>query len=786
MVTEQGGGCTWAENSYFFRLTPWHNDPVTDPVTEVIYLQDPRTGELWSATPGPLKVDAFTVQHAAGTSTFSHQHDDIASHLVLGLAPDAAVKLSLLRLTNRGTQPRQLRLTTYVEWSLGVLREHTQHQVHTRFDRERELLLATNYFDAHFSGWTAFHAISEPASAFTAGRRDFIGRNRSVANPAGLLDGGNLSGITGAGLDPCAALQTELELKPGETREIAIVLGAAASEGKAYELAARYRDLESARSAVAETVAGWTERLSAVTVSTPEPTFDAMINRWALYQALSCRMWGRSAVYQSSGAYGFRDQLQDCMAFVYADPKLAREHIVRCAGRQFVEGDVQHWWHPHSGRGVRTRFSDDLAWLPYVVDHYIRVTGDASVLDETAPFLTMRELGPEEHEIYDQPEVSSESATVYHHCIRALRKACTTGDHGLPLIGIGDWNDGMNRVGIQGKGESVWLAWFLAATLRGFAEYLDARRDEPIAAEFRTQAEEYLAAVEQHGWDGEWYRRAYFDDGTPLGSKENEECRIDSIAQSWSVISGQAGTRAGGDAGTSNGESERRRAAMRSLEKYLVREDARLLMLLTPPFDKTEKDPGYIKGYLPGVRENGAQYTHAALWAVLATALLGDGDRAFELYQMINPLTHARTPEQVETYKVEPYVVAADVYTAKAQLGRGGWTWYTGSASWMYRVGLEGILGFKKRGDRLYLEPRAPVWWESYSIEYRYGKSSYVIQVQNPERVTGGAVEVTVDGQPSGDGSIRLVDDGARHEVIVQQVGAGARHPEEVAADEPG
>jgi cellobiose phosphorylase len=774
IVTERGGGCTWAENSYFFRLTPWHNDPVSDPVSEVIYLQDETTGELWSATPGPIGGDAFTVRHSPGTSSFAHQHDSIESHLTLGLAPDAAVKLSLLRLTNRGSETRRLRLTTYVEWTLGVLREHTQHQVHTRFDRERELLLATNYFDPHFTGWTAFHVISEPVSGYTGGRRDFIGRNRSLANPAALRDGGNLSGITGAGHDPCSALQSAVELEPGETREIAIVLGAAGSERRVYELAQQYRDPARVRGAIDQTVAGWDERLSVISVRTPEPTFDAMLNRWTLYQALSCRMWGRSALYQSSGAYGFRDQLQDVMAFVYAEPALARAHIIRAAGRQFVEGDVQHWWHPHSGRGVRTRFSDDLAWLPYVVDHYVRVTGDASLLDEVVPFLTMRQLEPEEHEIYDLPDVSSEKGSVYQHCIRALRRACTSGEHGLPLIGIGDWNDGMSRVGIGGKGESVWLAWFLAATLRAFADCAEARGDGGVAAEFRRQARLYLDAVEQHGWDGDWYRRAYFDDGTPIGSRENRECRIDSIAQSWSVIAGRPESRR-------EGEAERRRTAMRSLEKYLVREDARLIMLLTPPFDKTEKDPGYIKGYVPGVRENGAQYTHAALWAVLATALQGNGDRAFELYQMINPLTHTRTPEEVEAYKVEPYVVAADVYTAEGQLGRGGWTWYTGSASWMYRVGLEGILGFTKQGDTLFITPRAPASWPEYTVEYRHGKSVYVIEVNNPGAISGEGVEVTVDGSLSPDGGIRLVDDGARHEVRVQRVRSGVREPEEVS-----
>ncbi|HAX82545.1 MAG TPA: cyclic beta 1-2 glucan synthetase, partial [Actinobacteria bacterium] len=530
VVTERGGGFTWAENSYFFRLTPWHNDPASDPVSEVIYLQDAETGELWCATPGPVKEEApYTVRHGAGSSTFAQYHGGIVTHLTLGMAEDAPVKLAVLQVTNRDTAPRRLTVTTYMEWTLGALREHTQHQVRTEFDREHGAILARNTFDPLFAGWTAFHAITEPVTAYTGSRRDFLGRNGTAEAPAALRPAGGLGGITGASIDPCAALQCVLDLEAGETREIAILLGACDSETKARQAVADYQDLERAKSAMADTVARWGERLSVVTVKTPEPTFDAMINRWTLYQALACRMWARSAIYQSSGAYGFRDQLQDVMALVYAEPALAREHILTAAARQFLEGDVQHWWHPHSGRGVRTRFSDDLAWLPYVVDHYVRTTGDASVLDEYVPFLSMRPLAPDEHEVYDLPQVTDEHGSVYEHCLRALRKACTTGAHGLPLIGIGDWNDGMNRVGVEGRGESVWLAWFLITTLRSFADHVHARDDTAVAAEFRRQADAYVTAVETHGWDGEWYRRAYFDDGTPLGSRESDECRIDSI-----------------------------------------------------------------------------------------------------------------------------------------------------------------------------------------------------------------------------------------------------------------
>jgi cyclic beta-1,2-glucan synthetase len=479
-----------------------------------------------------------------------------------------------------------------------------------------------------------------------------------------------------------------------------------------------------------------------------------MLNRWSLYQALACRMWARSAVYQSSGAYGFRDQLQDVMAFLHAEPGIARAHILRAAARQFGEGDVQHWWHPESGRGVRTRFSDDLAWLPYAVLHYASVTGDASIWDEHVPFLNMRPLAPNEHEVYDLPGVSTESASVYEHCRRAMQRACTVGDHGLPLMGGGDWNDGMNRVGAQGRGESVWLAWFLISILRPLADYAERRGDATSARDFRARAAAYTTAVETHAWDGAWYRRAYFDDGTPLGSVDNSECRIDSIAQSWSVISAA-------------GSPERQRQAMQSLREHLVLENERLVMLLTPPFDRAPQDPGYIKAYVPGVRENGAQYTHAALWAVLATAMLGDGDAAWELFQMLNPLTHARTPRDVLTYKVEPYVVAADVYTAPAHVGRGGWTWYTGSASWLYRVGVEAILGLTKRGSSLRIDPCVPHDWPAFTVEYRYGEALYVIVVQSPGFIRERGAQVTHDGRALDTDEIRLVDDARRHEFVV-------------------
>lgn len=752
VVSESGGGFCWAENSYFFRLTPWHNDPVADVPGEVIYVRDDETGQLWSATPAPLQGEAaFVVHHGAGFSTFARSGSDVSTKLTLGLAEEGAVKVSLLEVQNHGSRSRRLTLTSYVEWTLGVLREHTQHQVQTWFDAGLGAVLATNPFDPQFAGWVAFSASSEVPTSHSGDRRSFLGRNGSLGAPAALEVRG-LDDVTGAARDPCAALQMSLEIPAGQTKEVVFLLGATASRSTARQTVGRLRDPQQARAAVEETAAAWRARLSVIEVETPEPSFDAMMNHWLLYQALSCRMWARSAVYQSSGAFGFRDQLQDAMALLYAEPALARAHILLAASRQFVEGDVQHWWHPQSGRGVRTRFSDDMAWLPYVLAQYIRVTGDGGILDEQVPFLTMRLLSEHEHELYDLPTVTAETATVHEHALRALRRACTRGDLGLPLMGIGDWNDGMNRVGAEGRGQSVWLAWFLATTARGFARHCSTS----VAAELRAQADAYVAAAESNAWDGEWYRRAYFDDGTALGAASGEECRIDSIAQSWSVISG-------------GGSPDRQARAMASLERHLVDESAGIVSLLDPPFDKSLHDPGYIKGYLPGVRENGAQYTHAALWAVLATALRGNGERAFALFQMLNPLLHAETPGGVATYKVEPYVVAADVYTAQGHRGRGGWTWYTGSASWMYRIGIETLLGLIKRGDTLSFCPRVPRAWPGFRLRYRFGKTPYDIEIRLFQDGVRAAKmpSVHLDGQPLTGMTLHLVDDGVPHKVEV-------------------
>jgi cyclic beta-1,2-glucan synthetase len=752
-ITERGAGCAWAENAYFFRLTPWHNDPVCDPVGDAIYLQDDDSDALWSPTPAPLDGGGpYRVTHAAGVSLFEHERDGIHSELRVGVPVDAAVKVSALRLTNRSSRVRRLTVTAYAEWTLGARHDESQFHVRTRFAPEHQAILAQNHFDPFFSEWTAFLATSETVNSYTADRLSFLGRSGHAGAPT-ALSGRGLNRSTGVGMDPCAALQFTVLLTPGESRDVSVLLGASPTLAQARATMEKLRRGVLSQRAISEAVAAWDERLGAVTVSTPDPAFDVMLNKWTLYQALSCRMWARMGLYQSSGAYGFRDQLQDCMAFVYAEPMVARRHIIRAAARQFEEGDVQHWWHAHTGRGVRTRFSDDLAWLPFVVERYVTVTGDTGLLDEYAPFLTMRSLGEHEHEVYDLPTVTEEHGDIYEHCRRALRRAATFGPHGLPLIGTGDWNDGMSRVGAEGRGESVWLAWFLIRTMRSFAVIADARADHAEATFLRSIADRYVEAAEADGWDGDWYRRAFYDDGTPIGSAQNAECRIDSIAQSWSVISGA-------------GDPMRQRRAMHAFDEQLVREHDRIIELLTPPFDGSAHDPGYIRGYLPGVRENGGQYTHAALWAVLATAMEGNNDRAFELFQMLNPLTNTDTANGVARYKVEPYVVAADVYTSPLHIGRGGWTWYTGSASWMYRIALETILGFEKVGDTLRIRPHVPASWPMFHVRYRFGGTLWEIEVRSPGQITGEA-SVTVDGVLSDDGTIAIVDDGRTHNVVV-------------------
>lgn len=754
-ASAQGSGYTWAENSRENQLTPWSNDPVLDPAGEAIYVRDEDSLQVWSPTARPIRDGgAYTARHGHGYSRFAHQANGIALDLLQFVPLEDPVKISRLTLSNLSAGRRRLSVTAYVEWVLGTARGASGPFIVTGIDEATHALLARNPWSTAFSGRVAFADLSGRQTAWTADRTEFLGRNGGTEAPATLLGATPLSGAVGAGYDPCAALQCFVELAPGETLEVVALLGECGSVAEARALVLRYRaaDLD----AVLDAVTGhWDTLLGAVQVRTPDRAMDIMLNGWLLYQTLACRIWARSAFYQASGAYGFRDQLQDNMALTFARPAATRQHLLRAAARQFAEGDVQHWWLAHTGQGVRTRITDDCVWLAFATATYISCSGDAAVLDEPVPFLDGPALGADEHDTFFQPMTAQDSASLFEHCARGIERCLAlTGEHGLPLIGGGDWNDGMNRVGAGGKGESVWLGWLLARTLALFAPLADTR-DAARAASWRAHAAALGEALERHGWDGGWYRRATFDDGTWLGSKASAACRIDALTQSWAVLSGV-------------GDPARAATAMASMAQYLVRRDEGLALLFSPPFEGASPDPGYIAAYPPGVRENGGQYSHAAMWSVLAFARLGEGAKAVELFSMLNPIHHASTPAGVERYKVEPYVVAADVYSVAPHTGRGGWTWYTGAAGWMYRAGVEGILGIRREGAWLVVQPSIPAAWPGFDAAISLGACHYEIRVETLAPGAGGGHAV-LDGLAirCGEGTVRVPLDDGRHRLLL-------------------
>ena len=754
IISESGSSYTWSENAHEFRLTPWWNDPVTDRTGEAFYLRDEETGAFWSLTPNPARgTGSYLARHGFGYSVFEHNEEGLVSTMTVHVAIDSPVKTWHIRVRNRSGRARTVSVTGYVEWILGELRGSTAMHVVTEIDPLTGALFARNPYNTEFPDRFAFFDLNEPNRSVTGDRHEFLGRNGHLSHPA-ALDRARLSGRVGAGLDPCGAIQSVVDLSDGQTVDLVFVMGVGRGLDEARALVQRYRGVGPARSSLDSVRQYWDWTLSAVTVETPDRSLDLLVNGWLLYQVISARLWGRSGFYQSGGAFGFRDQLQDVMALLHAEPRLIRKHLLLAARHQFREGDVQHWWHPPNDRGVRSRCSDDYLWLPFVTCRYVFSTRDTGVLSERVNYLEGRLLMPDEEAYYDQPSVSDEQGTLYDHCVRAIEYGLRFGSHGLPLMGTGDWNDGMNRVGAMGAGESVWLGFFLHSVLLQFSGIARIRGDEAFSDRCVQEASRLATNLEKAGWDGEWYRRAYFDDGSLLGSSENEECRIDSIPQSWAVLSGAA-------------DRERARVALDAVDRLLVRRKDRLIALLTPPLDHAEPSPGYIQGYVPGVRENGGQYTHAAIWVVMAFAALGQTEKAWELFDLINPIRHGQTQDDARVYCVEPYVVPADVYAVEPHTGRGGWTWYTGAAGWMYQLIVESLIGIRLDVDQLRFSPCLPAGWDQIVVRYRFHETVYRCLI----RATGSACgirSVRVDGVDQPERTVRLVNDHRRHEVEVE------------------
>jgi cellobiose phosphorylase len=757
MVSESGSAFTWHDNSQAFRLTPWSNDPVSDPNTEACYIRDEDSGRYWSPTLLPRGgATPYVTRHGFGYSVFEHDEDGIHSELVVHVAQDAPVKFVRLTLRNASGRARRLTVTGYAQWVLSDEPAKTRMHVSTELDASSGAVFARNPYNTVFAGRVAFFAGDEQAGQSVSGdRASFLGRNGTLREPAAMTQA-QLCGNVGFGLDPCAAIRVAFDLAPGQTRETGFRLGAAGSADEARMLVRRWRGPAAASEALDAVMQHWQHTLGAVQIETPDRSLDVLANGWLVYQVLACRLWARTAFYQSSGAYGFRDQLQDVMALVHAAPALVRGHLLRSAARQFPEGDVQHWWHPPSGGGVRTRCSDDYLWLAMATCRYVTVTGDSAVLDEPVHFLQGRALEDGKESAYDQPAPSDEVASLYQHCVRAIEHGLRFGEHGLPLMGSGDWSDGMNLVGPASKGESVWLGFFLYAVLTQFEAVARRRGDTSFAARCAAESVRLRDAIELHAWDGAWYRRAWFDDGSPLGTSGNDECQIDSIAQSWAVLSGA-------------GDAQRAREAMNAVDAHLVRRETALIQLLDPPFEHSDPSPGYVQGYVRGVRENGSQYTHAAVWVAMAFAALGDAGRAWEMFKMLDPTRHANSADAVARYKTEPYVMAGDVYATAPHAGRGGWSWYTGAAGWMVRFILESLLGLRVEGDKLQMAPCIPAHWKSFQVHYRYRRSPYHITVSQTPATAGlaGLAGLTLDGAALPGTVVPLLDDGREHRVEV-------------------
>ncbi|MFA6236469.1 MAG: glucoamylase family protein [Bacteriovorax sp.] len=757
LVSENGSGYTWSANSRENRLTPWSNDPVSDQGGEAIYIRDEETHEVWSPCPWPIRTESpYLIRHGMGFSKFEYNGYGLGHELIFFASLNDHVKIARLTLKNHGSIKRKISLTFFAEWILGNNKAQSSHFIVTEKPEYSKALTARNPFSNDFHGRMAFVAISEDISSYTCDRSEFLGRNGSFQNPLGMRMP-MLKNKAGAGLDPCGALRSTLEIGPEEEIVVILLLGQASDGVEVARLINLYLDKNYVSTCLEEVHQFWKKTTGTIQIKTPAPELDFMCNHWLLYQTLSCRIWARSALYQSGGAYGFRDQLQDIMGLVYSHPEIAREHILKAAAHQFPEGDVQHWWHPPYDKGVRTHFSDDLLWLPYVVVHYIKKTADQSILDESVAFVEAPLLSPELEDLYVQPGISSIKSSLYDHCIRAIEHSLKKGAHGLPLMGAGDWNDGMNKVGMKGTGESVWVGWFLAKILTDFSVVCANRGDNDKETHFINYSKELIRSIESSAWDGSWYLRAFFDDGTPLGSSKNDECKIDSLTQSWSVLTGL-------------GNSERQSLAMDEVERKLVLKKEKLCLLFTPPFNHTHLNPGYIKGYPPGIRENGGQYTHAAIWASMAFTLLKNNNTAYEILSNINPINRSINLHGIHTYRLEPYVLSADIYYGKNYSGRGGWSWYTGSSSLYYQAALEYILGMKKTGDIISFSPCIPSSWKKFEIIYKYESAVYLFNVINRDGATHGTTSIEMDGKLLPTDELKLTDDGRVHHVLVNLI----------------
>ena len=752
VVSESGQSYTWMENAHEYRLTPWNNDSITDLCGEAFYIRDEESGKYWSPSnlPSPGKLNYHCI-HGFGYSEFRFAEDGVHSSMTVYVDLTEPVKYTVFKLKNTSGRTRKLSLTGYVEWVLGDLRTKTGMQITTQINADSGELLAGNAYNSDFGNYISFFDVDDPSKTYTGDRTEFLGRNGTYKNPE-AMGKSKLSGRVGAGHDACGVLQSCMDLADSEERILVFRLGAGKDLYSALETARKCKGAIWANQVLNQVREFWKETLSAIQVTTPDPAINFLFNGWLNYQTMASRIWGRSGFYQSGGAFGFRDQLQDTLSLLHNRPDLVKQQILLSASRQYREGDVQHWWHPPIGRGVRTTCSDDYLWLPYVVSRYVKHTGDNTILDEPVKFIEGRLLNPGEDSCYELPGISEQALPLYDHCVLAIRHGMHYGAHGLPLMGSGDWNDGMDKVGHEGKGESVWLAFFLFDVFTRFQPLARARKDMEFADACQRESKQLKKNIEQHAWDGNWYLRAFFDDGTPLGSAKNQECKIDSIPQSWSVLSGA-------------GQPVRSRTSMNSAYSFLIKKDQSLIRLFDPPFNLAIPNPGYIRGYLPGVRENGGQYTHAAIWLIMATAALEDKQSTYDLITMINPLTHSDTAAGIKKYKTEPYVIAADVYAVENHEGMGGWTWYTGSAGWMYQLLAESFLGLKRNGNRLTLKPCVPAGWQEWKIDYRFGETTYELHFKTDKGIK--QFRLAVDNVEQESEDLLMVNDQLRHEVTI-------------------